>query len=186
MRLFIAAPLPESAERQLAGIIEEFRPLGGGVKWVEAGNIHLTLRFLGETEERLVGPLSELLSRLTAGLAPVATAIDRLGGFPNLRKPRVIWVSMSEGTDPLAKLAANLELGVQQMGFEAETKRFKPHLTLGRVKRPDGLERLVDRLERHRLSPISVHLDRAVLFQSTLTPRGPIYQRLHEAPFAAH
>jgi 2'-5' RNA ligase len=181
MRLFIALPIPPAVEEELGRIISLLREKGGRVKWVEPQNIHLTVRFLGDTEERLVKNLSALIDATAAEYEPVETAIDRLGAFPNLRRPRVLWAGLSENTEVLAQLAGRVELAVRKLRFKKEPKRFQPHLTLGRVKDPTTLEALTTYLQEFTLEAIPVTFDRLTLFKSTLTPQGTIYDRLHEA-----
>jgi 2'-5' RNA ligase len=181
LRLFIAIPLGQQAEQHLGSIIGDLRDRGGGVKWVNPKNIHLTVRFLGDTREELVPTIGALLDKVVADLQTVASSIDTLGAFPNLHRPRVIWTGLSGGLEELSKLAGQIELGVRELGFEAETKGFKPHLTLGRVKDHRKLGELGDYLTTCRIKPKALLLDRVVLFKSTLTPQGPIYERLHES-----
>ena len=181
MRLFIAFPLAEEVEERLGGIIDDLKSRGGRIKWVEPKNIHLTARFLGDTQESLVGKLSELLDSVAAEYQAVSTTINGLGAFPNLSRPRVIWAGLGENTESLAKIAGDVEMGVRRLRFKKEPKRFKPHLTLGRVKDPSGLQELIAYIESYTVEEIPVLFDRLVLFKSTLTPQGPIYERLHEA-----
>jgi 2'-5' RNA ligase len=183
MRLFIALPLGRDAENYLAKVIDDLKPHSNFVKWVASQNIHLTVRFLGDTEEQRVPAIRQLLDEVASGQSIVETSIGRLGGFPNLRRPRVLWAGIDGNVDLLEKLARRVELGVQGLHFEAESKGFKPHLTLGRIREPQGLERLVARMESYRMEPLPIRIDRIVLFKSTLTPKGPIYERLHEAMF---
>ncbi len=181
MRLFIALPLGLQVERYLSSIIDELRPHGGSVKWVAPQNVHLTVRFLGDTEEHRVPKIKQLLDKVASEHPTVATTIDCLGAFPNLRRPRVVWAGIHDNVDHLEKLARQVELGVRKLRFEKETKGFKPHLTLARIRKPQGLEQLIAHLESFALEPQLLTLDRLVLFKSTLTPKGPIYDRLHEA-----
>lgn len=182
MRLFIATPLPGEIEDYLAEIIDDLRPEGRAVKWVKAANIHVTLRFLGETDESLLPQLKALIDQTAQGQPAVATAVAGVGAFPNLRRPRVFWVGLGQGIEPLAEMAERIELAVRELGFEPETKRFKPHLTIGRVRRDGDARSLAQVVESYRLEPRRFSLNSIVLFQSTLTPQGPIYRRLHEAP----
>ena len=102
IRLFIAFPLQRGVEEKLGEIIAVLRDKGGRVKWVAPQNIHLTARFLGDTEEPLVERLTALIDDTAAGYDAVGSLIDRLGAFPNLVRPRVIWAGLRDNTDILA------------------------------------------------------------------------------------
>ena len=95
----------------------------------------------------------------------------------------MIWAGLAESDSvrEMEKMARQVELAVRQLRFEPDSKGFKPHLTLGRVKDPRDLGELPEYLKSYRFDPLPLRLDRLVLFQSTLTPQGPIYDRLHEA-----
>ena len=181
MRLFIALPLENSVKTALGSIISDLKPHGGSVKWVKPDNIHMTLRFLGETDEKLVDKIKAQIDEVAGQHRRVHTSISTLGGFPNLNRPRVIWVGMERDIEHLAKMAHQLELKIRTLGFEEESKSFKAHLTLARIRNPHGLESLLGPLRDYQLNEIPVNFDRIVLFKSTLTPQGPIYDRLHEA-----
>jgi RNA 2',3'-cyclic 3'-phosphodiesterase len=183
MRLFIAVPIPQAVTTHLADVIRALRKPDDGIKWVEPHNIHLTIRFLGETSENLVPAIrTEMLA--------VADSIQRfdckLGGveaFPNLHRPRVIWVGLDGGTNALIRAAAQLELRMRSLGFAPEAKPFKPHLTIGRVR--EGAPPVTITTDKISLiKPVEpVRLDRMILFQSTLTPQGPNYKPLFTAEF---
>jgi 2'-5' RNA ligase len=181
MRLYLGCPLPSTTERELDNVIRTLKERDGAVRWVASKNIHLTIRFLGDTDERLVDDIAQKVDTIARQFPAVHTVIDKLGAFPNLRKPRIIWAGIQSGIETLAQVAAAAELSVQDLGFEAETKGFKAHLTLGRVRDRRKPEELVSFLSDYQLTPIPVLFDRVVLFKSTLTPTGPIYERLHEA-----
>ena len=181
IRLFIAMPLPPQVEEELGKIIFLLKQKGSRVKWVAPKNIHLTIRFLGDTEEHLVGDLSSLIDVVAGKFDPVASAIGQLGAFPNLRSPRIIWAGLRDNIEVLAKLAGQVELAVRELRFKKEPKQFKAHLTLGRVRDSSPLLALTEYLQSFTLEEISVTFDRLTLFKSTLMPQGPIYDRLHEA-----
>ena len=180
MRLFIAIPLPQQIEELLGKIILSLKQTRANVKWVASNNIHLTLKFLGETDEKKVPHIIEDIKRAGSSCKAVNSRLEGLGGFPNLRKPRVIWAGLSEGVDTLAKIAGDIENGMEKLGFEKENRPFKSHLTLGRVKDNFGMAELAKAIENYKLQPENFVLDKIVLFKSTLTPRGPIYVRLFE------
>jgi 2'-5' RNA ligase len=185
MRLFIALPLELSVKDALGKIISLFRQRGGPVKWVKPENVHLTLRFLGETDENLVSEIKKQIDEAVKSHHQVQTSITTLGGFPNLNRPRVIWVGIERNLEALGKIAKDVEHRMHSLGFEKEEKQFKAHLTLARVRDPKGLESLTEFMKDFRFEEIPLLFDRVVLFKSTLTPQGPIYHRLHEADLSA-
>jgi len=181
-RLFIALPLPDALEQRLGELIREFQPRGSNVKWAKPENIHLTVKFLGDTDEELVPEIGRAIDQIAARSGACKAVIDSLGGFPNLRRPRVIWAGSSLGIESAAAIARQIDLAMRQLGFEKEKRPFKGHLTLGRVRQGKNIDELAGILSGYKLEPLTVTLDRLTLFKSTLTPTGPIYDRLHESP----
>ena len=181
MRLFIAFPLTPQVTEYLGQVIADMKPHTDGVRWVAAKNIHLTARFLGDTEEAKIPKLQELIDTVAAAHGSVSTSLTHVGAFPNLKRPRVIWAGIGDGSETLGKIARDLELRVRQLRFEPESKPFKSHLTLGRVREGARLDAFVDFLQAYAVQSIPVIFDSLVLFKSTLTPQGPIYEKLHEA-----
>ncbi len=185
LRLFIALPLPDAVESKLSDIIVDLSKQSRDVKWVASKNIHLTVKFLGDTEEGLVPSIINAIDQVAAGYQSFATSIDAIGAFPNLNRPRVIWAEGSAPSEIAVRLARDVDLAMCKLRFEKEKRPFKPHLTLGRVRqgrRADGLARFV---ESYRVESIPLTLDRLVLFKSALTPHGAIYDRLHESILGA-
>lgn len=185
MRLFIALPLETGVEEQLGNTISLMKQKGGSVKWVAPQNIHLTVKFLGDTEESLVDRIKEQIDTAASDYEPVRSRIDRVGAFPNLRRPRVIWAGLAEGIEALAQIAADIDGRMHSLGWEKETRRFKPHLTLGRVRDSRDLENLAAFIKDYEMAELPFTFDRLVLFKSTLMPRGPIYDRLYETVLGA-
>ncbi len=181
LRLFIAMPLPHEVEVELDRLLGLLRPKGPDVKWVAAKNVHLTIKFLSETDEELVPKIKTAIDQTCAGYQPFESVIDQVGGFPGLKNPRVIWVGGSQPIEAAARMAAEIDRRMHELGFEKETRPFKAHLTLGRVREGRSVAVLSSFLESFELTPIPLKLDRLVLFKSTLTPKGSIYERIHEA-----
>lgn len=181
MRLFVAMPLPDEIKDYLGGMIDELRPSGEGVRWVKPENIHLTVRFLGEADEQVVPKLATLLDRVALEFACSRLSLGSLGAFPNLRRPSVFWVGLEGDSTELTKMARQVELGVRTLRFEKEKKGFRPHLTLGRVKRGQDVRPVVAKVETWAVESREVLLDQLVLFKSDLTPQGAVYSRLHTA-----
>lgn len=184
MRLFIATPLANEVEQKLAGIIEELKPHGGKIKYVAPHNIHLTLKFLGNTESDKVPALTSAIDKIATNYQPINSSLDNVGGFPNLRRPKVIWIGFKQNVEQLIKLVDDIEIQTARLGWEKENRKFKAHLTLGRVKDEHHLDGLTQFLLDYKIDPIPLTFDRIILFQSTLTQKGPIYKNLHEVILA--
>ena len=183
MRLFIATPISQQVETELANIIYQLKSVAGNVRWVKPENIHLTIKFLGETDQSLVEHLSEMIDETSRETKILKFRISKLGGFPNLIRPRALWAGLDGDHAELEGLAGSLDELVHTLGYDKETRQFRPHLTLGRVKVPQALPQLAHFIESYKIEARPFQIDRLTLFKSTLTPRGPIYERLHEALF---
>ncbi|MCD6248922.1 MAG: RNA 2',3'-cyclic phosphodiesterase [candidate division Zixibacteria bacterium] len=181
LRLFIALPLPHKVETELDQLLVQLRPKSDNVKWVPAKNIHLTVKFLGDTDEKLVDKITGAIDEIATQYQPLETTLDRIGAFPNFHRPRVIWIGGSEPIEFIDDLAQDIDHQMIKLHFEKEKRPFKPHLTLGRVRQGRRVDKLVDHLQTFELKPIPLTLYRVVLFKSTLTPKGAIYERLYEA-----
>lgn len=182
-RTFIAIKLPEavcdSLERT-GGLLKVDLP-GKAVRWVEPDNIHLTLKFLGDTPVSKLLAISEELDRIvTEHHTPFVLRLDKLGCFPNPRQPRVIWVGLSGDIDRLRDLYRGIEAGMQPLGWPAERRPFHPHLTLGRVNDSRAVvqSRLPwgTNLNEGEISVNSIHL-----IESQLKPTGAEYSLLHSS-----
>jgi RNA 2',3'-cyclic 3'-phosphodiesterase len=181
MRLFIATPLSKETEEYLAKVIFELKQVRSKVKWVAAKNIHLTLKFLGDTEESKVEPIKAAIQKVADNSHSAKCTIDKLGGFPNLKRPRVIWAGISGEIDKIKSIASEIDNEMNRLGFEKEDRPFKSHLTLGRVKESSGLKDLTEAVTNYKLNPQNITFDKIILFKSTLTAGGPIYESLFEA-----
>jgi RNA 2',3'-cyclic 3'-phosphodiesterase len=179
IRTFIALELPSELKRALAGLQENLRSRTDCVRWVNPENIHLTLKFLGPTEEALVEPIGMVLSNLTRGAAPFRLEVAGLGAFPNPRNPKVIWVGMPGGLKELSVFQQQLEDALAHAGFAREKRPFSPHLTLGRVKEGKGkkeLEQLIEKYQSEDLGNFAA--DTIIFYRSDLQPSGPVYTAL--------
>ncbi len=181
MRLFIAAPIGAEVERELARIIPLLKQAGGSVKWVATSNIHLTLKFLGDTGKELIPKIKDIINMVASSHKAVPSTLNALGAFPNLNRPRVYWVNLTGGEAELGRVALKLDEAIHGLGFEKESRPFRPHLTLGRVKFPDNPAQLNEIIRTIRLNPTQLIFDRIILFKSTLAPGGSIYEIVHKA-----
>lgn len=151
---------------------------GCDVKLVERENIHLTLRFLGELPQGLVEEVRRALDKLSG--QPFTMRLRGLGAFPNLTRPRVVWVGVAEGFDELKSLRSQIDELLRPLRIPPEKEEFTPHVTLARVKSPRNVAGLVDLIRSLSERDFGSQEVRAVkLKRSVLTPRGPIYSDIY-------
>lgn len=185
IRLFVALELPASVRAALDEIATQLRPAAGpNVRWTDLKGIHLTLKFIGEVPATQLEAIRGALARVRDA-QPIEAAFRGLGWFPNARRPRVFWAGVEAGAE-LAALAASVESALEPLGIPRESREFRPHLTLARIKSDDRLEGL--KREAERLGTPEFGRARYTefdLMQSTLNPKGAIYTRIERFPFAA-
>lgn len=186
IRSFVAIEIPPPLREKVVQVQEILRGAGGGVKWVEPENLHLTLRFLGEVEEDRLKAVEGVCRQVAAASQPFHLELVGVGAFPHARAPRVVWMGVGEGSEALAELAARLERGIRALGFSREERPFRPHLTLGRVRRPEAIRSLVEALASLGQERVgAMRVEEMVLMRSDLTPGGPLYTPLSRFPLGA-
>ena len=181
IRAFIAIEVPEPVLRAIATAQDTFRGSGLKIRWVRKEGIHLTLKFLGDIDTDDVDKIRAAMERAAKTFSPFTVRGEGIGVFPDLKRPRVVWVGVSGDVEVIRALQGDLETQLSSLGFQKERRPFKGHLTLGRVK---------DRLDRMKLSEALERLkdfrtefftaQSVVLFQSDLRPSGAVYSRLAE------
>ncbi len=169
-RLFIAVPLPDEARHALAALLDG--PLPGRV--VQPRNWHLTLRFLGDTDEVTYDRLLHTLDGSDLG-APFRVTLGALGAFPRPDKATVLWVGFSAGLGGFARLADVVAGAAEAAGFPPEDRPFRAHLTLSRIRPHQDVRSVVDRAP---LDDVSWTVGEVDVFRSHLGSGGPRYERL--------
>jgi len=172
-RGFIAVDVPRSpALDQLAADLRRASP---SLKVVDPAQVHLTVKFLGETEEGLVPEIVTAMREATAGVRPFEIRVRGTGAFPNLGRMNVLWVSV-EGAEPIAKIADALEGALEALGFPREGRPWKAHVTLARVKGRSDLDGVRRILESHAHDLFgTATVDAVHLKKSLLTLQGARY-----------
>ena len=178
IRTFVAVDVPQQIKMELDRLIGELRPLAPDIRWVKAANLHLTLRFLGDIPKSAVSGLASEIAHNIEGFGSFHLSLAGIGGFPNLHKPRVIWLGGGDGQDRLYELAPKIEKACFDCGFGKADKPFSSHLTIGRVKFPKGNERLVSFIQNLSYASPIFPVEEVVIFKSDLLPSGPKYTRL--------
>jgi len=182
LRVFFAADLSPEARACAGEAVERLKPAAPtGVRWVAAGNQHVTLKFLGEIHEGHVDRLVERAGAKLAGVAPFEVSLAGFGAFPSAREARVLWLGIARGAGALAKLARKLDAAAKVAGAERDRRPFAAHLTLGRLREPA-------RIELERLAPpdsVAWTVSEVVLYESRLAPGGARYVPLARLPLGA-
>ncbi|MEZ0230782.1 MAG: RNA 2',3'-cyclic phosphodiesterase [Planctomycetota bacterium] len=177
MRLFFAVALTDTIRDKLAALEESLRGKApeAPVGWVVPQNIHLTLRFLGETDERLLPRLKEVAGAVAATVPKFSLQLEKVGTFGGRSSPRTVWVGVRDdaGKARLRELAEGLERAVQKLGFTPENRPFAAHATLGRVKaKPD--KKFVATLEAAKsFEAGTLEVGRFVLYESHMRGGKP-------------
>jgi 2'-5' RNA ligase len=185
MRAFLAVELPSDVRAGLEAVQRELRQAGADVKWTDAPNLHVTMRFLGEVSDAQVEQVQRLASQAAAGRGAIQARISGLGAFPSMASPRIVWAGIDQGAEALARLASALEAGCRAAGLPAEDRPIAAHVTLGRIRSPRGLSELVRALQDSRqVAPAPFTVDRVILFESRLSSAGSTYRSLATFPLA--
>ncbi|MDP8256708.1 MAG: RNA 2',3'-cyclic phosphodiesterase [Candidatus Alcyoniella australis] len=175
-RLFVAIPLDDDLRSRLEQAQNNLARSNADLRWTRPGSIHLTLKFLGDTHERLVPDISAELEQCVAAHRGRTLRVKGLGAFPDLRRPRVIWAGLEGDLDALCAVQRDVEQRLARLGFEPERRGFSPHLTLGRVRSPRRLGELIKAVEAGSQADLGVlEARRIVLYQSQLLPGGARY-----------
>src|SRR5258706_6034300 len=179
LRAFIAIEIPNEIKVEIASQTAGLRrAIVHSVRWVAPENIHLTLKFLGEISSTNIDFLDQALKTESGQHAPFEITVRRLGAFPNLRRPRVIWIGLDTPPD-LGKLRYNIEAAAARLGYPADDKPFSAHLTIGRVREQISTteaQSLRNALENTKIGLLGTFAAKFIhLFRSDLQPGKPVY-----------
>ncbi len=186
-RLFLAIELSSTIKQALAQHQATLQANKLNVSWVQPQWMHLTLHFLGDTDTALLPEIDQALAPICAEQSPFELQLSQTGGFPNLRRPSVLWVGVAGALKQLNTLYQAIGTALTELELPVETRPYHPHLTLAYVRRN------VARPDQARIGelfaaqpappPLRWPVDRVVLFRSELLPGGPRYTPLYTWPF---
>jgi RNA 2',3'-cyclic 3'-phosphodiesterase len=189
VRLFVALEIPSAVRDNLAALIKELRSLEPAssvkkVRWVRSENLHVTLKFIGETAPERLEAIGTALSTVRSP-QPAELRFRGLGYFPNEKRARVLWVGI-EAPPNLAAIAGDVDQHLETVGFPRESRPFTPHLTLARLE-PPGIARVLHAAVLARMTREFgvLHTREFHLIESQLKPSGAEYTTLRSFPFAA-
>ncbi|SRR5579871_3745076 len=183
LRLFVAVPVAPALADGIAELLAKMAKYRG-VRWVSKAQLHITLRFIGDFEEKLLPKLEQGLRESALSSAPFEAEIGGLGAFPRLERPRVLFIPVLKGMEEFGSLEKKLSVLLGSFGVEPDDKEYYPHLTLGRVREKEDPEAAVKALKG--TCPAhweSWKADRFILFKSQLASGGSIYTSLGDYGF---
>jgi RNA 2',3'-cyclic 3'-phosphodiesterase len=186
IRTFIAVDVDKTLRERMIALQDRLAASGVEVKWVEPDNLHFTLLFLGEVDERDLIDVCRAATQACKGLAPFYCDLEGVGCFPNERRPRIVWVGVGSGATEFGQLHDALEKPLLELGcYRREERLYTPHITLGRVKHEGENEALVKNLQKlKKWQGGQMQVREVLVMSSQLTSKGPVYAVMSRARLA--
>jgi RNA 2',3'-cyclic 3'-phosphodiesterase len=183
-RTFLGVKIGDSTRRAAEELQDELAQSGAQVKWVDAGNLHLTLLFLGELDDRDLMTVFKVAKKVAAKAGPFGVEVAGLGAFPTPRRPKVVWAGITDGAEELRELHAALEAPLIEAGaYRKEERAYTPHLTLGRPNGEADGQLLAAELPKYADWKGGTFLvDELIVYGSEMQRHGPEYTVLGRVP----
>lgn len=183
-RGFISADIEPN--QNLVAVLRELSLSRADLKIVRPELLHVTLKFLGDTDEGLVDEILSRMRMAAAGVQPFRIRLSGMGAFPSLSNIRVVWVGIENG-QVLGQMAERLDSTLSELGFERDRKGFKPHLTLARARSGRNIAAAQEIIRRNGATDFGEYpIDRMILKRSVLSPQGPSYSDVRELLLEQH
>jgi 2'-5' RNA ligase len=178
IRTFVCIEVPESIRERIAKLQQTLQQHGAKISWVKPSNIHLTLKFLGQVAEARIPAACSAVERAAHLSQPLEIEVGEAGCFPSAKLPRVFWIGLTAVPDGLARLHASIEKELVREGFPPDTRKFSPHLTIGRVRSPKNAARVAEDLIATGFAREMFQTTAVIVMRSDLNPSGSIYSPL--------
>ena len=181
IRAFIAVEIDEPNKQKILNLISQLNKSDAAIKWATEHQMHLTLKFLGNINDSDIQKISASLKSIAGDSNAFSIKFPRIGAFPNMNRPRVIWLGIDKGAEDLTLLNSKIENELEKLGFVKEKREYSAHLTLGRVKSLKNIQNLTKLINEIELNlQDEIKINKIILFQSTLTPKGAVYTTLKQ------
>lgn len=172
MRIFIAALLDDDTRRHISDYISSIKGRISGVKWERQEKLHITLKFLGEIEQSKLPDICNVVDFACGNMAKIEMAVSHFGAFPNLSRPRVLYTGFDD-SEQINGLQQSIDSRLTDYGFAPESRKFIPHVTIGRVNSRYRLQPPVPLVRRKEC-----RIDSIAVVQSVLDSHGSRYKNL--------
>ncbi|HEV8369661.1 MAG TPA: RNA 2',3'-cyclic phosphodiesterase [Pyrinomonadaceae bacterium] len=179
-RTFCAIELSSVVRSRLQQHIDQLRTTAPEchASWSRAENIHLTVKFFGDVQQNSVARMANAAARTVENLSAFEISIAGTGAFPKTSQPRVLWIGIDDLTGKLAELHEQFEKECATEGFPKEGRRFRPHLTIARIRKPEGARAVAELNQTTGFESISLTVNELVVFRSELSSKGSTYTAL--------
>ncbi len=175
IRTFIAVPVPEplfNLREKLKATISEKT---GKIRWLRKDQIHLTIKFLGDTTEDSINDVRHVMQKVADEFKPFNISIQKTGCFPKIERPRVMWIGVSGELDKLYQLVEKIQKKLNPLGFPKDEKKYHPHITIARAKYPQKKTPDISTFLNTSFDPIPFPIKKVQFISSELFPNGPVY-----------
>jgi RNA 2',3'-cyclic 3'-phosphodiesterase len=184
VRTFVAIEIPGEVRERASHLIKLLRKTDAKVRWVEPRNMHWSLKFLGDVDLRETPRICAAVAEAVADFAPFDVEARGAGAFPDPSRPRTVWIGMGRGSEQIIELHDAIDRALGKLGYREENRRFRPHLTIGRVRNSpnNAIEELGQLIQQHAdfTSGLSTVYE-VTIFSSDLDEEGPTYEPLGHA-----
>jgi 2'-5' RNA ligase len=185
IRAFLAIEPPEDILQKISGLQEKLRrEISDRISWTKPEGQHLTLKFFGDISTKDVKNICPAIQKRIVSESNLNLKVETLGVFPDARRPRVIWCGVYGDVKRLSVLQKKIDSDLAAIGFPAEDRPFRAHLTLGRIKDSRDLTGMNEALKKYDSFTAGEFICKElILFQSKLSAQGAVYTKLAEFAF---
>lgn len=176
-RIFIGIDISDESRKlisEYSGNLRNRFPLLKA-NWTRSENFHITLKFVGEIRgeklKELTGPVSAIVRKFN----PFLLRIDQNGVFPDIKKPKIIWIGIQENGERLGNLVNNVEIELERLGLKREARKFHPHITIARLRQPKFGSPIAKEHLNQKIDPVEFLVTEIIIYESQLNPTGSIY-----------
>jgi 2'-5' RNA ligase len=183
-RVFCAIELPDVVRAQLEDHVRRLRKeVPEAASWSRVENIHLTLKFFGNVEVKRIEKISAAAERVLKEFSTFQIGVGETGVFPRPSRPQVLWIGVSDPSGQLSALQEKFEDECAAAGFPKENRAYRPHLTIARLRKPEGARSLAEAHLKLKVETIQVNVEELVVFRSELSPKGSRYTPISTVSF---
>jgi RNA 2',3'-cyclic 3'-phosphodiesterase len=184
-RVFCAVELPDAVRARLEDHVRRLRKEvpDAAASWSRVENIHLTLKFFGNVEVKRISRISEAAERVAKQFSTFQISVGETGVFPRPSRTQVLWIGVSDPSGQLSALQEKFENECAAEGFEKEDRAYRPHLTIARLRKPEGARHLADAHLQMKFELIEITLRELVVFRSELSSKGARYTPISRVSF---